>query len=406
MAKVSLREFPTDILVDATKSHEAVFVHPDQGIYADERVATVFKQIDERYKADKGARIRFMGKSVQHFKVSGTFGYPAGINIAYESGPSDAESDEVLIVTSPLNDGRPKSSPDAMVDYVNTPDPSFAQIARVKPNSWSPITKLDIGFQVAELSGRPMPVLQLFSRVPPRAFHAAERLRLLQGDYSGYGRIALAGVNYINAVRQAEGKTPVTKAHFFGAGIAQRALGAARWSAENQDIFEVVSAHAMNLALHRGLGVAVDHLQQRKINEPSGIEMPQGHKRIDEPLMRKDIDQRGSDTLQMYGRQAWAIKDLAATILPLMFAYKPTVNDVESLMGGGVPVRVTNGLNVGMAINTLRLLPIGDPMMRYSTIVGLEGQKVGMMANEHAGVVGIAMNLGIRDYDAQHKSAK
>lgn len=68
-------------------------------------------------------------------------------------------------------------------------------------------------------------------------------------------------------------------------------------------------------------------------------------------------------------------------------------------MTNGSPLRVVNGLNTGMNVNTLHLLPHGDDLLKYSTIVGIEGQKVGMMANEHAGVVAIAMALGIRDFD-------
>jgi hypothetical protein len=82
-----------------------------------------------------------------------------------------------------------------------------------------------------------------------------------------------------------------------------------------------------------------------------------------------------------------------------MMAYEPTVEDVGVLIENGVITRVTNGLNVAMAIHTLHLLPIGDPKFRYSTIIGLEGQKVTMMSNEHVGIVGVVMPQGIRDYD-------
>jgi hypothetical protein len=400
MMRTQLEDFPHEILVDAAKSHEAVFVHPDQSIFAHDSIADSFRKIDETYRADPEARIRFMADSVQHFRLPGSAGFPAKVNIAYESDDSDAESDEIMIVTSPLNDGKPKSDADAMVEFINTPDPSFGQIATTRPNSWSPLVKLDIAYQVSEASGRPMPHLQLFSRLSPHALSIGERAKLAIGDYSGFGRVAIEAIQYVNEIRNVEGKTPVRVAHFFGAGIGQRALGAARYALENQAEFEVGSAHAMNLALHRGLvGGAVDHFQQRKVNEPSDIIIPPRHVRIEEPQVRQDTDQHGSDTLQLWGRQFWAMKDLLATTLPLMLCYEPTVDDVETLMAGDVPVRVTNGLNTGMTINTLRMLPIGDPRLRYSTIVGLEGQQVGMMANEHAGVVATVMPLGVRDYD-------
>jgi hypothetical protein len=72
---------------------------------------------------------------------------------------------------------------------------------------------------------------------------------------------------------------------------------------------------------------------------------------------------------------------------------------VEHLLDAGIPVRLVNGLNVGMALHTLHLLPVGDARLKLSTIVGVEGQKVSMMSNEHAGIVAVAMSLGINDYD-------
>lgn len=405
MTGSGLSVFPENILVDATKSHEAVFVHPDQSIYADASIAEAFDRMNSAYQADRSSTIFRMADAVKRHKVVGTLGRNATVNLALESDDSDADSDELLVVTSPLNDGRPKSSAYTMVDYVNTETPNFAQIALARPNSWGPITKLDVGFEVSKASGRPVPMLQLLSRVPPRAMSAHERRLMWGGDYTGYGRIALDCVRWINRLRRLSGKQSIQTVHFFGAGMAQRALGAAAYFSENQDEYEVGSATAMNLALNRGVrGASLDHMGQTLVKEPSGIVIPSNHVRIDEPQVRQDIDHRGSDTLQMYGRQLWAIKDFSYTI-PFMTKFEPTVDDVETIMATGAPIRIVNGLNTGMNVNTLRHLPVGDPLLKYSTIVGIEGQKVGMMANEHAGVVAVAMSLGMRDYDQLRQAA-
>jgi hypothetical protein len=287
-----------------------------------------------------------------------------------------------------------------MINFINTDDPSFMQIAMAKPNSWGPAVKFDIGFRLREAMGRPMPGMQLLSRLRSRAMSAHARRLLWEGDYTAYGEAVMEGIEYVNDQRHQAGKTPVTRIHLFGAGIAQRALGAGRYIAESQDHIEVASVTAMNLSLQRGVkGVALDHMTQAAINEASQVTIPPGHVRIEEPLLRQDTDHHGSDTLQMYGRQAWAIKDLAATSLPFATKYQPTLEDIDVLLDAGVPVRLVNGLNVGMAIHTLHLLPVGDSRLRLSTIVGTEGQKVTMMSNEHAGVVAVAMSLGIKDYD-------
>lgn len=399
MAKTELEPFPADVLVDPTKEHEAVFVDPSQSIYVDGRIAEAFDRIDANYVADREGRIRFMADSVKSFETEGTFGIGTPVDIAYESDDRDAESDEILVVTSPLNDGAPTSGDTDMIRFINTRDPSPWQISNARPNSWGPVTKLDIGFQLNQAMGRPIPMLQLFSPIRPRAFSGEERRQLWNGDYSAYGRAAVEAIHHINGLREQQGKTPVRKAHFFGAGIPQRALAAARYTHEQGEV-ETASATAMNLALRRGIkGTALDHLTQAAVNEASGVAVPEGHVRIDEPLQRQEQDHRGTDKLHMYGRQARAIKDLAATTIPFATKYRPTVEDIETLMDADVPVRLVNGLNVGMAINTLHLLPVGDPRLRLSTIVGTEGQKVSMMSNEHAGVVAVAMALGINDYE-------
>lgn len=406
MPKTTLEEFPTDILTDARKSHEAVFVHPDQSIWADASVAEAFQQVDAAFLADPEARIRFMADNVKHIKVPGTLGIWAPINMALETDDRDADIDEIGIESSPLNDGRPKSSADRMIQLINTPEPSFAQIALARPNSWGPLVKLDTGFEFGHAAGRPMSRLQTFSRVPPRAMTARERLAMWQGDWAAHGRIALEGVKYVNAIRRQQGKNLIRKAHFFGAGMAQKALAAAAYFAERQEEtgIEVASVTAMNLALRRGVvGTAIDHMRQRKINEPSGVPIPEGHVRIEEAQLRKQTDKH-TDTLQMYGRQAWAIKDVSQT-WAFMTKYLPTVRNVETLLDYDVAFRLVSGLNVAMTANTLRHLPIGDRRLKFSTIVGIEGQKVGMMSNEHAGVVAIAMQLGIKDYDELKQAA-
>lgn len=403
MDKVEL--FPKHILTDTTKSREAVFVAPDQAIYVDSSLAAAFAEADADYAKDPAQRIRHLRDSVGKIGVRGTFiGVKIGVPTAYLTTDMDGDSTELMLATSPLNDGVPKSSAERMIKYIYTPEPSFLDIALAKPNTWGPITKLDGGYQVMARSGKPMPTAQLLSRVPPMAFTLEERAALAQGDYRCFGRIALAFVKDINVSRALDGKALIDTVHFFGAGIAQRAIGAAAYFESEQDTFKVGSVHAMNLSLRRGVSSVKDHVSQRGVNEPSRIDIPDHFVRIDEPKIRQDIDHRGTDTLQMLSRQAWAIKDLAATTLPFMMAYRQTVGDVELLLDRGVPVRLTTGMNVAMAQNTVHLLPVNHKNMHLSTIVGLEGQRVTMMSNEHAGVVAVAMALGPRDYETQQSN--
>lgn len=394
--------FPAQIAVQPDpKELRSIHVDADQQIFTtDTTIVDAFKEIDAEYSEDREAKVTQMHSSVSRLAIQGSYSKKAKFDIAHLTNDRDRSSDELMLVMSPLNDGKPTSSVKRLMRYIGADKPSFKEVSDAKPNSWSPLTKLSIGHDFIAAAGNPMPTAQVLSPVAPRSMTFADRWNLVRGDYTAYGKLAQQTINYVNEQRRIEGKNPVTKVHLFGAGIGQRALGAARYleqeyAKENSDI-KVVSAHAMNLSLKRGTKTATDHVLQRKIASYTPTIVPKVPVRIPEPKMRQEIDRR-SDSLRIIGRQLNAFRHIFATIVPVMFAYKPTLKDIDYLIESGINVRISNARNVAMGSNTLKLLAKRDGQFAYTDIAPVADEQAGMMTNEHAALVAVMMSLGPRD---------
>jgi hypothetical protein len=303
----------------------------------------------------------------------------------------------MMIWTSPADDSLPRSGYEAMIRLVNNPNPSMIDIQRAKPNSWNPITKLDISHSVLKALGRPMAHAQLLNRVPPRSMTIHERKAMWQGDHQAFGRMVVACADQINIERRQEGKREIKTIHLFGAGITQRTLSAARYIYEEQGHYQLGGVACLNTVLKSGLlKMGKDHLTQATVNEASQVPIPQDHVRVEKFQLRHDIDGRGSEPTRFI-RQAQPLRDISYLIA--MRQPDSTIRDIDLLLDNGVPLRFIRGLNTAMAINTLHLIPVNNPLLNLSTIVGIEGQKVGMGINEHPGVVAVSAALGVDDYD-------
>lgn len=388
--------FPELLPVDSEKRNEAVFVHADESLFAPAGLAESFQAIDVNYTADRQARLKFMADSVFPMGVRGTLGVPAEIHGSLEHDHRNLDARELLVVTSPLNDGPPESDAATMAEYVRTDNPDRAHIRDAKPNSWGPATKLDIGYELLNVEGVNMPVLQIFSRVPPRALRLRERAALLAGDHSGYGRVALAAVEHADKKLKEAGGNGIEKVHLFGAGMAHTAIATARYMAKEQDDYEVGGFTAMNPILGEGnmARMARDYSVHQYTGEPAEIIIPPGYVRIPEPLMRREIDGKGAE-FAMRLRQARAMADVS--YMWAMTRSKHTAQDIEDLMNEGIPGTIANAHNSSMTLKTRSFLPAGDAGLNFIDIVGIEGKKVGMMSNEHSALVALIQGIGLRN---------
>jgi len=290
---------------------------------------------------------------------------------------------------SPLNDGKPESSIGDIYRYA-TQNGDMSR-NRAQPNSWGPLTKLSIDYELGVAQGKPMPRLQIFSRDIP-ALSRAERRQLVSGDMTPFGRLALAG---IRRAEQESGQQ-FERIHFFGAGMGGKALGAAEAVATGSD-YEVGSVTLMNLTMNEDNAGALlaKYATRSKVGEANDLTVPADWVPLLEPLIRREIDGRGAE-LGMRIRNVKAMLNALATTAIVNAKQAPRT--IETLMEQGATVTVANAVNEAMVQETNKALPQNDDQFHYVSIVGVEGKKVNMMSNEQAALVATVSNLGIANH--------
>lgn len=393
--------FPHEIVTTPKDGADQPVLHLDaaQGMHVDRTYADAFRKIDEDYVTHRDLVIDELFDTVDSFHRKGTYRQDSKIHTSLHSSDDEHESN-MLVVVSQFNDGRPTSNPQAVKAYLDSEKPSRSEVSRAKRNSINPAVKLSIGAHLIRNLGYHMPVAALWSPVPPRAMTLQERRQLAGGDYSAYGALVLDMVNGINDERSRLGKQPIKRLHLFGAGMPQRAIGAAAYLNDDKNThrdLKVSSVSAVNLSLGRGLATVGDHVGQRSTSDDSRIVIPRRFVNIPEPQLRQDLETRPQDTIQAMARQGHAVTQLLATTFPQMFKHQPTVDAMQTILDQRTSLHVSNALNTSMAQKTAEYLPVGDPLFKYTSIVAPEGKKVTMMANEHAALIAVAMTLGIRD---------
>lgn len=314
----------------------------------------------------------------------------------------DANTSDLLVVMSPLNDGKPETSAAIIAAYVDLNKPTRADIRHAKPNAWSPATKLDIDYEFGQAEGLGMPRLQIFSREIP-ALTYSERRQVASGNMRPFGRLAVAGIQRASRRKDAVyGTGGYERIHFFAAGMGSKALGAAVEMIETTD-YEIGSVTALNLPIgqEKAAKLLKDYAGRRVVGDASELTLPANYTRVPEPLMRRDIDGHGAE-FAMRMRQLRAL--LNARAVHGIMSTTRTPSYIEQLLERGVTVTVANAFNEAMVEHTDSYLPHGDERFHYTAIVGVEGRKVGQIANEQSGLVAVVSNLGLRNY-LQQKAA-
>lgn len=387
-------QFPNEIPVDPDKATRALFVSLDQSLFASHGVAESFRQLDDDYQADRLSRLQFMANSVMRLDER-------PVDISFVHDKRDAASRDIMVVMSPLNDGRPETTPETLKAFVDKPKPSRKDVSTARPNSWNPATKLDIDYQFGHAENVGMPRLQVFAP-EAQAFTRSERRAIASGDMTPYGKLVTAALDAANRVRRETygGEGGYNQVHFFAAGMAPKALGAAVHLTEATD-YEIGSVVAMNLALgEQSLGkLMADYAGRRMVGEAAKITLPPEHTRIREPLIRREIDGHGAE-FSMRRRQARVLMHfrMARAIMNA----EQGADYIERLLENESTVTVANAFNEAMVSQTSSLLPAGDRLFHTIDIVGVEGKEVGMMANEHAGLVAVVNAAGLKNHITSH----
>lgn len=387
--------FPNQIPVDPDKNTRAVFVHADQGLFAPQGLVESFRRADAAYTSDRGARFRFMADSVMSVPE-------IGLDASFVHTERDAQSREILIVLSPLNDGRPESDPPVITDFVTKPEVTKADVRHAKPNSHRPAAKLDMDYEFGHAEGLGMPRLQVFAPEAP-AMTSAQRRRVAGGDMTPYGELAMTALQKAERImHRTYGHEGFDTVHFFTAGMGAKGLGAAVHMLENSNK-QIGSTTLMNFALGEQTlaKMAADYSGRRMVGEPSELILPDNYRRVAEMTVLRELDRDGAEFAMRLRqiRALWHVRMVRSIMNASM-----GVKYVDRLLDNGSTVTVANGANEALVAQTYHYLPVGDGNLYRTDIVGVDGKKVGQIVNEHGAALALVSNLGLANHKRRRPS--
>lgn len=385
---------PSELVIDTSKDTQAVFATPTL-TEALPNIVESFNGFDESYAHNRDATLRFMAESV--FQFGGSEDKRKTVDAALLVDDETANSDQLMVVLSPLNDSRPLSTPDVMASYVRITDPTQDERDIAQPNSWDQITKIMTNYEVGKKEGVGMPTLVLFSPISPAVFSEAQWQAIQNGDHSPFGSL----------VRQAIGEASqklghdVETVHFFGAGMGHNVIGAARYLSEVK-AFKIGSITVQNLVMgQRSRRELLAHYAGpgEKSGKPAGIGIPtnengEEYTRISEPLLRHEIDGKGSEKA-MRMRQVKAMLNMGYFKGMAKSAWLH--QSIHTLaVQRKVPFTVANAHNSSLTQRTKKYLPEESANFSFIDVVGIDDQRPYMMTNEQAALGAVISILGVK----------
>lgn len=382
-------ETPSQILVDTEKDSRSVVMTPGL-IQAVPNLQTAFLETDSRYQESPYNYLDRMHASVFRFNQNGQ---EVACSLIYDSETS--KKDEILVMFAPFSDGPPETSAATMHRYINAHEAGLADKEKAKPNTWNQTTKSAVVHDLLAALGEGMPVLTIYSPVPPKAYSRAERKSIRQGDISPVARTAIGALSHAQQILHGAGsETRLDTVHTHGASLGDNAIGAAS-VLTRRGIKQVESVTAQELILMDGsLGRLADRYVFRPITgEESDIPVPSLAPLIYEPAVRQVIDRHGSEPSTY-----WRVVKAMTKLSYLVGLTNPDwlSRQVEYLADQGVPVTVANARNSSVSQDTAEHLPLWHPDLKFITIEAAAGQKVGHLADEYVALVATVIALGIK----------
>jgi hypothetical protein len=287
-----------------------------------------------------------------------------------------------------------------MLEYLDGSEPGLSDKERAKPNTWNQITKAAVVHDVLKGLGHSMPVITVYSPVPPGIYTREERKSIRGGDISPVAETARLAIAYAQDVLHGpRSETRITDLHTHGASLGDNAIGSAAVIAREGDM-NVRSVTAQELILMDGnlVDLADRYVFRKNVGEPSELEVPGDTPRIAEPAVRQDIDRHGLEPSAY-----WRIFKAMTKLSYLIGLTRPEwlSRQVGYLAEQGVDVTVANAVNSRISQETASHLPLGHPNLNYMDIRAVSGQKVGHLADEHvalvAGVIALGVGKALRD---------
>jgi hypothetical protein len=383
---MNMREvtFPAEIALDPRQYTRAIFVHNEQGLFAPHGMQESFRQVNDSYTNNRGERFSRMASEI--FTLD-------GLDIAFKRDERDTQTRDLLVVYSPLNDGKPESEPATITQHVT--DGTISKNA-AKPNSHRPAVKLDGDYEFGHAEGMGMPRLQLFAREAPAMTHEQKR-RVAAGDMTPYGELSEKPIAEAERImREIYGISDFRfdRLHFFVAGMGAKALGAAAYHlALGEREPGAITLMNFSLGEQSMAKLTKNYTGREMIDEDSKLILPEDYVRVPEFTALMELDDA---ELAMRIRQGKALLNWRM-VMAIMNA-KRGVDYLENALEHGSTVTIANGAQEAMTSQTKSYLPVGDERLHLTDIVGVDGEKVGMAANEHGTALALVSNLGLYNH--------
>ncbi len=387
---------PDEIIVDSRNETRSFFVSPELDA-AGPGLLNAFARAESAYLKDPEAYLTWLQESVFSFKSK--TGVDINCSLLFDD---TSKKDELLVVWAPFLDQAPKNDASQVHHYISNNlggglkglfDKEKAQIS-----SWMQTTRSSDIFELLKALDSGLPVLTIYSPIPPGAYARWERDLFQEGHFSPAAGIAKQAIDIAQQrLHGAHSETRIDKAHQNGASLgASNAIGAGKGLLEKDIAVPTVSAQELILIpkqqnrLAELWEVLKRYSFASEVGEPSDVELPKDLPRIYEPQIKKDIDRHGSE-LSMYIRMPLAARP---TYLVGFSPPEPTVKDMETLLDNNVAVLVAVAENSAPTKQTKDFLPkAGEKVI---TIRGEKGQMASHLVNENVAVTGLVAALGIR----------
>lgn len=374
-------QFQHHIPIDPDKETRAIYLHPNQKVFTDAGIVESIKTANTTYTTDKLGT--FERQQERNFITEN------GVVASFAHDERVANATAINIEFSPLNDGVGESDPEVVHAHIalNGEQP---RAMYAKPNSHRPSSKSNMVYETRNAEGLAIPTLKIYA--PEASMMSAEqRRRVANGDMTVYGEIAKEALDHaLEILKNEYGNTSVEELHFSAAGMGAKALGAAAYFAKNSE-FKIGSLDLMNLSVgDQGLLERAGTYAGRKLEgEESKLIFPKEFEAVQEFSILKDLDIKTE--FSMRTRQIKALKNIRM-VRAIMNAQRANEYIDTILSDSDSVITIGNGLNEPMTRQTPELIPKGEQRINFVDIVGVEGKKVGMAANE-VGVALAALNL-------------
>jgi hypothetical protein len=224
-----------------------------------------------------------------------------------------------------------------------------------------------------------------------------QKRRVAAGDMTPYGELSEKPIAEAERImREIYGISDFRfdRLHFFVAGMGAKALGAAAYHlALGEREPGAITLMNFSLGEQSMAKLTKNYTGREMIDEDSKLILPEDYVRVPEFTALMELDDA---ELAMRIRQGKALLNWRM-VMAIMNA-KRGVDYLENALEHGSTVTIANGAQEAMTSQTKSYLPVGDERLHLTDIVGVDGEKVGMAANEHGTALALVSNLGLYNH--------